>query len=263
MYYIINYAILWCSVNLLALSWPHGLLFLEDIDRASHYPIVLTGYIYIYIFFLQLDTNHRLIGDEILQLAEEDVPPEDVVFHRFYMNKTTSSKKPKAKKKKASEDEDADDLLPDINDDSEEEEIDNMLGSGKVPMDDETEGYDYDDLDKFADDDDALLGNGSDTEVADAHTLEKHPKEQIHGDDEDGEDFDDVLGVDNGDSDDDGDGDDDDESIIVKKSKQVGKKRKHEKKTRPSPFASAEEFEHLMADKEKKARKLKKNKKSH
>ncbi|XP_039127762.1 CCAAT/enhancer-binding protein zeta [Dioscorea cayenensis subsp. rotundata] len=212
----------------------------------------------------KLDTNHRLIGDEILQLAEEDVPPEDVVFHRFYMNKTTSSKKPKAKKKKASEDEDADDLLPDINDDSEEEEIDNMLGSGKVPMDDETEGYDYDDLDKFADDDDALLGNGSDTEVADAHTLEKHPKEQIHGDDEDGEDFDDVLGVDNGDSDDDGDGDDDDdESIIVKKSKQVGKKRKHEKKTRPSPFASAEEFEHLMADKEKKARKLKKNKKSH
>ncbi|KAJ0981057.1 hypothetical protein J5N97_009312 [Dioscorea zingiberensis] len=53
----------------------------------------------------KLDMNHHLIGDEILQLAEEDVPPEDVVFHRFYMNKTNSSKRPKVKKKKASEDE--------------------------------------------------------------------------------------------------------------------------------------------------------------
>ncbi|RWV99105.1 hypothetical protein GW17_00038010 [Ensete ventricosum] len=106
-------------------------------------------------------TGNHLIGDEILQLAEDEVAPEDVVFHRFYMNKTNSSKKPKAKRKKAAQDdEDADDLLLDASDDSEEEEIDNMLGSGPLPMEDADGDYDYDDLDKVADeDDDDLLGN--------------------------------------------------------------------------------------------------------
>ncbi|KAJ0981069.1 hypothetical protein J5N97_009324 [Dioscorea zingiberensis] len=213
----------------------------------------------------KLDMNHHLIGDEILQLAEEDVPPEDVVFHRFYMNKTNSSKRPKVKKKKASEDEDAEDLLADVDNESEEEEIDDMLGTARLPVD-ETEGYDYDDLDEVADEDDDLLGDGSDTEVLDTHTTEKHHKEHISDNDDDNddnEDFDDILGVDSSDSD---DGDRDSE---VKKSKQVSgeKKRKREKKTRPSPFASAEEFEHLMADKEKKKKSSKsythkKNKKS-
>ncbi|KAJ0981071.1 hypothetical protein J5N97_009326 [Dioscorea zingiberensis] len=114
-----------CSILLseqlifLALSWPRGAL-----SKSMNVPLINCS--------LQLDMNHHLIGDEILQLAEEDVPPEDVVFHRFYMNKTNSSKRPKVKKKKASEDEDAEDLLADVDNESEEEEIDDMLGHGKT-----------------------------------------------------------------------------------------------------------------------------------
>lgn len=48
----------------------------------------------------QLDQSHHLIGEELLELVEKEVPPEDVVFHRFYMNKTGPIK-PKAKKKTA------------------------------------------------------------------------------------------------------------------------------------------------------------------
>ncbi|XP_038990423.1 CCAAT/enhancer-binding protein zeta-like [Phoenix dactylifera] len=113
----------------------------------------------------KLDLNHHLIGDEILQLAEDEVPPEDVVFHRFYMNKTSSSKKPKAKKKASQDDEDAEDFL-DASDESEEEEIDNMLGSGHRPLEEADGEYDYDDLDRVADEeDDDLLGDGSDAEA--------------------------------------------------------------------------------------------------
>ncbi|OAY68069.1 CCAAT/enhancer-binding protein zeta, partial [Ananas comosus] len=72
----------------------------------------------------KLDLSHHLIGDEILQLAEDEVPPEDVVFHRFYMNKTGSSKRLKAKKQKASlDDEDADLLL-----DGDDENYEHLMG---------------------------------------------------------------------------------------------------------------------------------------
>ncbi|MBA0695605.1 hypothetical protein Goari_002218, partial [Gossypium aridum] len=60
----------------------------------------------------KLDMNNYLIGQEILSLAETDVPPEDLVFHKFYMNKMNSSKKPKKKKKKkAAEGEAAEELF--------------------------------------------------------------------------------------------------------------------------------------------------------
>ncbi|KAK6914638.1 CCAAT-binding factor [Dillenia turbinata] len=81
------------------------------------------------------DMNKHLIGEELLSLAEEDVPLEDLVFHKFYAHKMPSAKKLKKKRKKKA-------------------------------GDDETEEYDYDDLDKTADeDDDDLAGNVSDTEM--------------------------------------------------------------------------------------------------
>ncbi|KAB1218311.1 CCAAT/enhancer-binding protein zeta [Morella rubra] len=55
----------------------------------------------------KLDMNNLLIGPEILSLAEVDVPPEDLVFHKFYVNKMNSSKKPKKKKKKKAAEEEA------------------------------------------------------------------------------------------------------------------------------------------------------------
>lgn len=204
----------------------------------------------------QLDMNHHLIGDEILELAEEDVHPEDIVFHRFYMNKTGSSKKPKAKKKKASEDDDdAADLLLDASDESDEEAIDNMLGSGHLPSAEEGEGdYDYDDLDRVVgEDDDDLLGNGSDVETSEP-PLNVKKNSDSGGDDSDGS-LDTILGSDDGEDTDNGenteDGDlmsgdvsEDDESGRTKGKK----KRKLEEKSRASPFASLEEYEHLMTD---------------
>ncbi|AQK70475.1 Guanosine nucleotide diphosphate dissociation inhibitor 2 [Zea mays] len=35
----------------------------------------------------KLNLNHHIIG-ELLELSENEVPPEDIVFHRFYLNKT-------------------------------------------------------------------------------------------------------------------------------------------------------------------------------
>ncbi|ONK75213.1 uncharacterized protein A4U43_C03F14530 [Asparagus officinalis] len=172
----------------------------------------------------KLDMNHHLIGKGILELAEEDVPPEDIVFHRFYMNKTGSSKKPKAKKKKASEDDAAaEELLLAASDESdEEEEIDNMLGTGHIPLAEEGEGeYDYDDLDRVVDeDDDDLLGNESDAETSEPQS---NAKEHSGND---------------------------------KPTKVKGKKkRKLEVKSRPSPFATLEEYEHLMTDNKESSRK--------
>ncbi|GAU39403.1 hypothetical protein TSUD_323510 [Trifolium subterraneum] len=61
----------------------------------------------------QLDVNNLLVGSEILALAEADVPPEDLVFHKFYTNKKSSSSKPKKKKKKSTDEEDVDDYFGD------------------------------------------------------------------------------------------------------------------------------------------------------
>lgn len=198
----------------------------------------------------KLDLNHRLIGDEILQLAEDEVPPEDVVFHRFYMNKTSSSKKPKAKKKKDSQDdEDAEDLLVDASaesdeeeivdasDESDEEEIDNMLGSGHSPLVEAEGEYDYDDLDRVAvDDDEDLILGGSDAEP------DSPPNLAVRKHDEDDDGSLDIMGsIGEGvDIDDDGSS----QSAKTKK----GKKRKLDGRTRASPFANLEEYEHLMND---------------
>ncbi|KAJ6825990.1 CCAAT/enhancer-binding protein zeta [Iris pallida] len=217
----------------------------------------------------KLDMNHHLIGNEILELAEEDVPPEDLVFHRFYMNKTSSSKKPKAKKNKASEgDDDTAELLIDESDESEDEgEIDNMLGAGHLSLGEGNEGeYDYDDLDRVVgEDDEDLIGNDSDAETT------EHPDGKKHGgsgSEDDDDDIDmilgansDVVGSDEEDVAESDGGDEDDESRETHKSN----KRKLDRKSRQSPFATLEEYEHLINDdndgkKKSKSKPLKKRK---
>lgn len=176
--------------------------------------------------------NHQLIGPEILSLAETDVPPEDLVFHKFYMNKKSSSKKPK-KKKKGAEDEAAEELFGGEGDDeSDNEEIDNMLDS-VVPSIAEDGEYDYDDLDEVAiEDDDDLVGNVSD----DDEEIDAQSDIAVEDDDVD-EDIDDV---DIGDAD---DGSDDEEDVLLDQGK---RKRKAKGRSTASPFASLEEYEHLL-----------------
>ncbi|KAB2613124.1 hypothetical protein D8674_035440 [Pyrus ussuriensis x Pyrus communis] len=234
----------------------------------------------------KLDMTNQLIGSEILSLGEEDVAPEDLVFHKFYTNKMNSSKKPKKKKKKATEDEGAADLF-DVDggggDDSDNEEIDNMLDSAGVSI--EADGdYDYDDLDQIANEDDEdLVANVSDTEL------------DLASDSGEGEDFDAIADdgqsddddIDIGDADDDdidlgdaddndidiGDADDDDidigdadDGIDEDEGKNVISKSKRKRgKSGASPFASLEEYEHLLnvdvpADKETRKKKPKSRK---
>ncbi|XP_030968545.1 uncharacterized protein C4F10.09c [Quercus lobata] len=199
----------------------------------------------------KLDMNNNLIGPEILSLAEVDVPPEDLVFHKFYVNKMTSSKKPKKKKKKGAEEEAAEDLFEvdgvevddgevDGGDESDNEEIENMLDSANVSM--EADGdYDYDDLDQVANEDDEdLVGNVSDAET------------DVPSDIAEGEDFDAIADddhsdngndVDIGDADDDVDNEDGDEDEIFDQRK---RKPKAGGKAAASPFASLEDYEHLL-----------------
>ncbi|XP_012455742.1 protein SLOW WALKER 2 [Gossypium raimondii] len=197
----------------------------------------------------KLDMNNYLIGQEILSLAETDVPPEDLVFHKFYMNKMNSSKKPKKKKKKkAAEGEAAEELFDvggnvvdddyvDGGDDSDNEEIENILDSANPSLDADGD-YDYDDLDNVAnEDDDDLIGDASDAEM------------DIPSDDTDGEGFDVDAGTDS--INDDGDdaiaiGDADDLSDGEDEFHQRKRKRKSGKKTSASPFASLEDYEHLL-----------------
>uniref|UniRef100_A0A453P0J5 CCAAT-binding factor domain-containing protein n=3 Tax=Aegilops tauschii TaxID=37682 RepID=A0A453P0J5_AEGTS len=105
----------------------------------------------------KLDLNHHLIGQDLLELAENEVPPEDVVFHRFYMNKTGPIK-PKAKKKASVLDEDTGELLADDVDDGSDESDDEMqeLDESDDEMQEledesaEDGEYDYDNLDAKA-----------------------------------------------------------------------------------------------------------------
>lgn len=178
----------------------------------------------------QLDMSKPLIGADILQLDEMDVAPEDVVFHRFYMNKMNSSKKPKKKKKKVGEDEVAEDLIGDDDenedDESDNEEIEAVLDSTNSALDADGE-YDYDDLDQIVDEDDEdLVGNDSDDEGM------EFPTDIAEDDDEGGED-----GVNIGDAE---DGSDDEEDAFEVKPKK--------RKAGASPFASLEEYEHLLDD---------------
>ncbi|GAU31964.1 hypothetical protein TSUD_359080 [Trifolium subterraneum] len=195
----------------------------------------------------QLDVNNLLVGSEILALAEADVPPEDLVFHKFYTNKKSSSSKPKKKKKKSTDDEDVDDYFGadaddvDGGDESDNEEIEDLLDSADPTLGPDGD-FDYDDLDKVAnEDDDDLIGD----DVSDADIDIDIPSD-IELDDADDTPFADD------DSDDNNDiqiGDMDDASDDVE-DHQVDK-RKRKRKTGGkgvSPFASYEEFEHILED---------------
>ncbi|KAK2998509.1 hypothetical protein RJ639_024601 [Escallonia herrerae] len=188
----------------------------------------------------KLDMNNQLIGAEIISLAEMDVPPEDLVFHKFYTNKMSSLKNTKKKKKKKiAEDEAAEELFAGAGDDeSDNEEIDDILDSVNPSL--EADGdYDYDDLDQIAnEDDDDLVGNVSDEEM-------DFPLGIPEGDDapdnnsSDNDDEDVNIGVAD-------DGSDKEEDEFEQK------KRKRKQKTGghsgASPFASLEDYEHLLDD---------------
>ncbi|PPS15049.1 hypothetical protein GOBAR_AA05528 [Gossypium barbadense] len=117
------------------------------------------------------------------------------------------------------------------------EEIENILDSANPSLDADGD-YDYDDLDNVAnEDDDDLIGDASDAEM------------DIPSDDTDGEGFDVDAGTDS--INDDGDdaiaiGDADDLSDGEDEFHQRKRKRKPGKKTSASPFASLEDYEHLL-----------------
>ncbi|KZV14923.1 CCAAT/enhancer-binding protein zeta [Dorcoceras hygrometricum] len=183
----------------------------------------------------KLEMNHQLIGAEIISLAEADVPPEDVVFHKFYMNKMNSSKKHKKKKKKTADDEASEEIFGvDVDEDeSENEEIDNLLDSGDPSLDTER-GYDYEDLDKIINEDDEdLIGDGSDEEMnLSSDVANEEIVDAEISSDEGGSD------VAIGEAD---DGNISEESFDLKT-----KKRKTHKSSGVSPFVSLEDYQHLM-----------------
>ncbi|XAR49854.1 hypothetical protein NMG60_11004014 [Bertholletia excelsa] len=187
----------------------------------------------------KLDVNNQLIGQEILSLAETDVPPEDLVFHKFYMNKMSSSSKPKKKKKKVVEDEAAEEIFGvDSDEESDNEEIDNLLDCVNPSLDVEGD-YDYNDLDQVAaEDDDDLVGNVSDEEMdipSDIAAGEDDHAENSFSDREDND-------IDTGDADDGSEAEDE------KHEGRGKRKRKSIRHTGASPFASIEEYEHLLND---------------
>ncbi|XP_078148825.1 protein SLOW WALKER 2-like isoform X1 [Carex rostrata] len=191
----------------------------------------------------KIDTNPRLIGEDILKLADDEVPPEDLFFHQYYMNKGGSRNR--KSKKAMADDEDGTDggLLLDVDaaGDSEEDEIedaeieeedsevDEMLGTSVMS---DQEEYDYDDLDRIGgDDDDELLGNAGDDDDVDVEDIDIESDDGNDDDDWSGGDANEVHVV----------VDDDGGSTKVGGK---GKKRKHG----GSPFASLEDYEHLMND---------------
>ncbi|RID55890.1 hypothetical protein BRARA_G03129 [Brassica rapa] len=202
----------------------------------------------------KLDMSNQMIGSDILRLAEEDVSPEDLVFHKFYVNKMNSTKQSKKKKKKKLPEEEAAEELYDVNDgdgggdydsdvefeagdESDNEEIENLLDDVDDDAVEEEGGeYDYDDLDKVVGDDDELVDDASDAEMDDTEM------DMLDGEDVD-EDGDDV-GDDGGDEDDDDDGG----------GGVGGNKKKKEKGKRKSPFASLEEYEHLIDEDDSKSK---------
>ncbi|XP_073272083.1 protein SLOW WALKER 2 [Primulina huaijiensis] len=183
----------------------------------------------------KLEMNHQLVGAEIISLAEADIPPEDVVFHKFYMNKMNSLKKPKKKKKKTADDEAAEEIfgVDGDEDESDNEEINNLLDSGNPSF--ETEGgYDYEDLDKIAnEDDDDLIGDASDEET---NLSSDVAYEEIVNAEISSEDSGNDVAI--GEAD---DGNISDESFELKT-----KKRKTRENSGASPFASLEDYPHLM-----------------
>ncbi|XP_024024531.1 CCAAT/enhancer-binding protein zeta [Morus notabilis] len=182
----------------------------------------------------KLEMSNHLIGPEILSLADEDVPPEDLVFHKFYVNKINSSKKQKKKKKKKGADDEAAEELFGAGDDdeSDNEEIENMLDSANISTNADGD-YDYDDLDQVAEEDDEdLVGNVSDAEDADipSDIAEEEDFDATANESDDGDEDSDIINI--GDADDGG-------------FEQRRRKRKPGK-SRVSPFASLDDYEHLL-----------------
>ena len=199
---------------------------------------------------LQLNLNHHHIGEELLELAENEVPPEDIVFHRFYLNKT-GPVKPKAKRKDSVLDEDAE-LLADNNaDDASDESGDEMQDLGDGLTDDGE--YDYDDLDSNAfEEEKDLLRDDSDVELDDIS--DDAASRDEGSEDDDG--ISSLAGLDAEALESAGDSDgnlSDDEVVDAGKGggsyaekKGAGRKHKRGVKSGSSPFASLEDYEHLM-----------------
>ncbi|XP_066397430.1 protein SLOW WALKER 2-like isoform X2 [Miscanthus floridulus] len=199
----------------------------------------------------KLNLNHHHIGEELLELAENEVPPEDIVFHRFYLNKT-GPVKPKAKWKDSVLDEDAGELLADNNaDDASDESGDEMQDLGDGLTDDGE--YDYDDLDSNAfEEEKDLLRDDSDVELDDI-------SDDTASRDEGSEDDDDIsslagLDAEALESAGDSDGNLSDDEVVdagkgggsYAEKKGAGRKHKRGVKSGSSPFASLEDYEHLM-----------------
>ncbi|XP_031499827.1 protein SLOW WALKER 2 [Nymphaea colorata] len=232
----------------------------------------------------KLDLNKHFVGSEILSLAEEEVAPEDIVFHRFYVNKKSSSKR--RKKKKQTEDEAAEELIGldkdqddfDEADQSDNEEIDELLATSAGMVVESDGEYDYDKLDEIIDDDDELLADGSDDEAdISAGLSEDSDEDNLYDADAnlEGGSVHINEGTENrkkrktstarsaafsG-------GDDAAADELDLDAVNVGKtsgKRKHPrtggKKSGASPFASLEEYDHLLNDDEGEVRKLKPHK---
>ncbi|XBI47006.1 hypothetical protein VPH35_111084 [Triticum aestivum] len=190
----------------------------------------------------KLDLNHHLIGQDLLELAENEVPPEDVVFHRFYMNKTGPIK-PKAKKKASVLDEDTGELLADDLDDGSDESDDEMQELEDESAEDGE--YDYDNLDaKAFEEEGDLLRDDSDADVLD----------DISDDEDDDEDD----GLNMSYVDESADDSDDDATDVKAAAAARGQKRK----SRSTPFASLKEYEHLMEGEAEKST-LKKKQRKH
>ncbi|TKW32699.1 hypothetical protein SEVIR_2G184700v4 [Setaria viridis] len=191
----------------------------------------------------KLDMNHHLIGEELLELAENEVPPEDIIFHRFYMNKSGPIK---AKRKDSALDEDTGELLADDASDESEDEM-QEFGDGLA----EDGEYDYDDLDSNAfDEEKELLEDGSDVELDDI----SDSASMDGGSGSDDDDIASLAGMDAEALEDAGDfdGNSSDEEMVNAgnggaKKKVAPQKQKHGVKSGRSPFASLEDYEHLMA----------------
>lgn len=195
----------------------------------------------------KLDLNHHLIGQDLLELAENEVPPEDVVFHRFYMNKTGPIK-PKAKKKASVLDEDTGELLADDVDDGSDESDDEMQELEDESAEDGE--YDYDNLDaKAFEEEGDLLRDDSDADVLD----------DISYDDDD-DDEDDGLNMSYMDAEALESADDSDDDVTDVKATAAARGQK--RKSGSTPFASLEEYEHLMEGEAEKSM-LKKKQRKH
>ncbi|BBM98893.1 ribosome biogenesis protein MAK21 [Marchantia polymorpha subsp. ruderalis] len=181
------------------------------------------------------------VGEDILKLAEEDVAPEDVVFHKFYSTKSIRSKPQKKKKSKVNSEEDVlglDEVAAFDGDDSENEEIDELLEqeAGEEMMADDSEGEEMESDDeemlyyKKDEDDDHDLESDveeGDSEGDEANALLEDGLEMSSSDGEEIESEEDEMGS-------------EEEDFLPKKGKKQSAGRQSSKK-RASVFQEAED----------------------